>query len=409
MDKKTALKLSVVFGLVYFFSTNGMASLPAVAVSFLLKDVLHMTASQAAYFNAVTMLGWLIKPVWGIISDVVPILGYRRKSWLIITTSGAAMIWFYLGAIETPQYTATLLITLFTASAMFYAFNDVVCDGLMVETGQPHNLTGKFQVWQWSAVYLAAIITGVLGGYAAEHLSYQKIFTINGIFPLIILAAIVFFVKEGRSINRREQVRASLSALKEVAGKWQLWAIALFMFAWTFSPSFGAPFFYFAVDRLGFGKVYLGLVSTIAAIGSLLGTLAFNRYENRFETNRVLYFAIALGTIVTLLDLIYFTQFMIHSPMILRTYNVVMALIMGILTGFSSLVLLNLAARICPKWGEGTTFAALVSFWNVGLMGSQVLGGYLFDKVGLQPLIVISAAFTAITAALVPFLRINEE
>lgn len=398
----------MVFWLVYFFSTNGMASLPAIAVSFLLKDVLHMTASQAAYFSAITMLGWLVKPIWGIISDTVPLFGYRRKSWLVITALGAAAIWFYLGATETPRYTTTLLIMLFTVSAMFYAFNDVVCDGLMVETGKSHNLTGKFQVWQWSGVYVAAVITGIGGGWVAEHLSYQKIFTVNGIFPLIVMLAVVLFIKEDRSIDRRSQVRASFQAFREAAKERRLWAIAFFLFAWTFSPSFGAPFFYFSVDTLHFGKVYLGAVSTVAAIGSLIGTLAFGRYENKFKTGRILYYTVALGTIVTLLDLIYFTQFMIGSPIIVRTYNITMAIAMGALSGFTSLILLNLAARICPKWGEGTTFAALVSFWNIGLMGSQALGGYLFDKIGLQPLIVVSAVFTALAAALVPFLRLRD-
>src|SRR3989344_755521 len=124
MDNKTALRLSVVFALIYFFSTNCMASLPGLAVSYLLKDVLKMTASQASYFGAVTMLGWVIKPLWGMISDAVPIFGYRRKSYLILTALCAAAIWFILR--QTQNYTVTFLILMFVLSSVAYAFNDVV-------------------------------------------------------------------------------------------------------------------------------------------------------------------------------------------------------------------------------------------------------------------------------------------
>ncbi|MBI4119778.1 MAG: PucC family protein, partial [Parcubacteria group bacterium] len=147
MDKKTAFRLSVVFGLIYFFSTNGLASLPGIAINFLLKDVLKMTASQSAYFGAVTLLGWVIKPLWGIISDAFPICGYRRKPYLVLTTLSAALIWLYLGRIE--NYTVAVLLALFTLSSTVYAFNDVVTDGLMVQTGKPHGLTGRFQSVQW--------------------------------------------------------------------------------------------------------------------------------------------------------------------------------------------------------------------------------------------------------------------
>ncbi len=190
MDKKTALKLSMTFGLIYFFSTNGMASLPGLAVSYLLKDVLKMTASQAAYFGAVTMLGWVIKPIWGIISDAFPIFGYRRKSYLIITCLIAAGIWFVLGQIQ--NYTVIFLILAFTASNFAYAFNDVVCDGLMVETGKPNGLVPKFTSWQWGAVYTAEIFTSIAGGWVAVNLKNQTIFTINAIFPLIVLFSVLF-------------------------------------------------------------------------------------------------------------------------------------------------------------------------------------------------------------------------
>jgi MFS family permease len=405
MERKTIIKLSVVFALVYFFSTNGMASLPGLTINYLLKDVLKMTASQASYFSAVTMLAWLVKPLWGIISDVFPIFGYRRKPWLMITASGGAAVWFWLGA--TPSYTVEMLLAAFTLSAMFYAFNDVAVDGLMVETGKPYGLTGKFQAVQWTAVYLASIIVGVTGGLVAEYFSPQTTFTINGLFPLIVLLAIILFISEEKALSKREQVRTSLRALKEAMRERKLWLVAFFMFFWTFSPSYGMPFFYFATNTLKFGKMFLGTSATISSIGSLLGALLYWRYGSKIGARKVLYASIALGAVAALSDLLYFTPFMLNSFYAPRAYALAASFVLGILTGFSGLTVLNIAAIVAPKYSEGTVFAALTSFWNIGLSASAAAGGFLFDLIGLQPLIIVSAATTALAALVVPLLKLD--
>lgn len=384
-----------------------MASLPGLAVQYLLKDVLKMTASQASYFGAVTMLGWVIKPLWGMISDAVPIFGYRRKSYLMLTTFVAAAIWFVLG--QTQNYTVTFLILMFTFSSVAYAFNDVVCDGLMVETGKPHNLTGKFQSWQWGAVYTAGIITSLAGGWVAANLANQTIFTINAVFPLLVLFLVLFLVAETKSADYKAQYKKSLVALKSAAGDKTLWLVALFLFFWNFSPSFGTPFFYYANDVLKFDKIFFGVVGAVGSAFSVIGSMLFARFSKKIKTKKLLYFSIFLGVGAALFDLIYFTPFILNNLWRARIVYMTSAALLNILGIFIFLTMLNLAAVICPKYSEGTTFAALMSVWNLGGMGSAALGGWLFDQIGLQPLIIVSAAFTALAWPLVRLLKFSDE
>ncbi len=405
MDKKVAFRLSLIFAMIYFFSTNGMAHLPELALKYLLKDVLHMTASQASYFGAVTMLGWVIKPVWGIISDAFPIGGYRRKSYLILTTLLAAAIWFMLG--QTQVYTIPFLLLMFTTSSCAYAFNDVVCDGLMVETGKPHNLTGKFQSWQWGAVYTAGIITALAGGWVAVHLKNQTIFTINAVFPLLVLFLVSFFLKEEKHSDHKEQLRASFAALKSASREKTLWLVALFLFFWKFSPSIGDPFFYYANDVLKFDKMFFGIAGAIGSAASVLGAVLFARFSQKIKTKKLLYYSIVLGVGATLFDLIYFTPFILNNLWRARIVFLSSQTILSIFEVFIFLTMLNLSAIICPKYSEGTVFAALMSVWNLGQMGSAALGGWLFGQIGLQPLIVVSAVFTALAWPLVRFLKLE--
>ena len=70
------------------------------------------------------------------------------------------------------------------------------------------------------------------------------------------------------------------------------------------------------------------------------------------------------------------------------------------------LAFLDLAAKACPKHAEGTFFALLMSVYNLGVQGSQVTGGYLYDWIGYTPLVLISAAMTAAAWLLVPLVNI---
>ena len=75
----------------------------------------------------------------------------------------------------------------------------------------------------------------------------------------------------------------------------------------------------------------------------------------------------------------------------------------------AQLIILDLAAKSCPKWVEGTVFAALMSTSNLAVIGSRFLGGWLYDMIGLRPLIIVSALFTAGCFLLIPILKLNKE
>ena len=74
------------------------------------------------------------------------------------------------------------------------------------------------------------------------------------------------------------------NALKEAFGHKMLWILALFLFFVTFSPSFGIPFFYYAVDALSFDAGFFGLVGFIATISAAFGALLFGIIGKRVNT-----------------------------------------------------------------------------------------------------------------------------
>jgi MFS family permease len=73
---------------------------------------------------------------------------------------------------------------------------------------------------------------------------------------------------------------------------------------------------------------------------------------------------------------------------------------------------LTLAADYCPPGAEGFTFAALMSAGNLASTLANNVGALLYTRVfdqSLPPLVVISAAATAVAFLGVPLLRLGEK
>lgn len=406
MPKKSEwLPLAIVFSSVYFFSMNGLGALPALAVNFLLKDKAGLTPEQMAYFQAVTLIAWVVKPLWGMISDLFPIFGSRRKSYLILTSLFAAVAWLVLAFLPDHRL-VQLLLLLMTLIYMAYAFQDVVSDGLMVETGQPLNMTGQFQSVQWAAVYTAMIITSFAGGQVAElaqkgTLSYRSIFGMTALFPLLTAAIVFFLVREP---SRAHPERAAQLGLRDIFRHRGIWILSAFLFLWNFSPSFGAPFFYYSVDMLKFSPSFLGILQAVTSVGALLGSVLYGLIFARLPVRQFLWAAVAVGVVSTLSYFIYFSPWLIAHAAVLKALALGLNVFLGAASAVIFLALLNLAAQASPQYAGGTVFALLMSFYNLGQMGSSALGGFLFTRIGLEPLILISAAFSLLVLFLIPYL-----
>ena len=62
---------------VYFL--QGSLGISSLARTFFLKDELHLSPSQSAAILGASSLPWAIKPLYGFLSDTIPLLGYKRR------------------------------------------------------------------------------------------------------------------------------------------------------------------------------------------------------------------------------------------------------------------------------------------------------------------------------------------
>src|SRR4028118_967145 len=109
LDKiKEFLKEKVFFGneptqeliailIVYF--VQGILGLARLAVSFFLKDELGLSPAQVGALMGIAALPWVIKPLFGFLSDGLPLFGYKRRPYLVLSGLMGTAAWLSLANI----------------------------------------------------------------------------------------------------------------------------------------------------------------------------------------------------------------------------------------------------------------------------------------------------------------------
>jgi predicted MFS family arabinose efflux permease len=387
-----ARRLAVLFAIVYF--AQGMIYLPDQVVAIVFKER-GLSAGQLAAFTWITTIPWFIKPLYGLLSDFVPLFGTRRRGYFLITSGGAALAAGWVSLMPHASYAG--LATLITLLWLGVGFTDVLTDALMVENGKRVGLTGAFQSVQWGALSAATLLVGVLGGYLAERRAFAAAFALVAGFPVVSFLMALFVVREPPARPSLEGFGETWDAIRRALGRRDLWAVAGFTFFSAFSPSFGPAFFYYETDVLGFSQTFIGALASLGAAASIGGAWAYARLSRRVSLKRLIVWSIGAGAVGTLAYLVY------RGPV----SAVAITVAFGAIGMATQLAFMDLAAKACPRHAEATFFALLMSVYNLGMRSSEWTGANLYDWLGYTPLVLISAGFTAAAWLLVPLVPIE--
>lgn len=391
--KESIRKLSWMVAMYYFL--QGMGGNPGLHIQALqrhVKETLQFSPSQAAAFFAFLTIPWMLKPLYGFLSDFLPIFRSRRKSYFILTGLLGAISYGFVSWFDTSK--DALFVFLFIA-AVGFAFSDVLCDAVMVEKGQPLGATDVLQAAQWGALGIAGILVAFSKGYLAEHFTLSRSLQLSLLFPVIMVAFTILALKEERASSSGEAACEAWQGLKSAARSKPLWAAAAFLFLFDFSPNLGSVLYYYEKDALKFSDTLIGHIDTVGAVGFVVGTILFKMLAKRISSRALLHAIIASGVISTLLYLFFKDPASAYVVTALASVVNVTAFI-GVLT---------IAAKICPKHAEGTVFALLMSVLNAGTQLGSIVGGKLYEHAGYSWLVIISAIFTAGMWFFMPLMR----
>ena len=387
--------LMLFFGLVYF-AQGFSCGLLAQPFTYYLKSQ-GMAADTVTAFFAVAALPWMIKPLYGLLVDLVPLWGYRRKTYLMVT-AGLATIGI-LGLIQFAS--PDVMIWALLVATMGIAATDVVVDALMVEQGLRLGRVKQFQGQQWLWLNVAAIMAALLGGWLSHALDpagavHTAAMIVIGA-PAAVMLAALFLVKEDKVALDPVRMRRTAWTIGTALKSRTLWTVAGFLAFWNLIPNFSTPLYYHLTDHLRFDQYFIGQLVSIGSIGAVLGALTYRRcLADRLSTQHLVALSIALNTILALGYL-----------WLNGSTAVVLYFFGGVVSMIALLTLFSLAASVCPPQAAGFTFASLMAIHSVTTHLSAMIGGHLYERIfdhQLRPLIILAAVVTLAAFFWIPFL-----
>lgn len=186
---KTAFGLAFLWLVCLIYFTQGFRSFVWTAVSYQLKDRLKLSPSASQFVFSIAFFPWSIKPIYGILSDCIPIKGKKRTPYLVIATVMSLVPWLILGVDETSRSSMWHLIILLTVQNLGSAMADVVVDAMIAEAVRCEKalFAGDLQSISWLAMAFGGVCGSLLGGYALTKLEIDIIFLLFSVLPGIQL------------------------------------------------------------------------------------------------------------------------------------------------------------------------------------------------------------------------------
>ncbi|KVI01659.1 hypothetical protein Ccrd_020063 [Cynara cardunculus var. scolymus] len=348
---------NIAVAMVYF--VQGVLGLARLAVSFYLKDDLHLDPAETAVITGFSALPWLIKPLYGFISDSVPLFGYRRRSYLVLSGLLGALSWSLMASFVNDKYGACFCILLGSLSV---AFSDVVVDSMVVERarGETQSVSGSLQSLCWGSSAFGGIVSSYFSGSLVDAYGVRFVFGLTALLPLLT-SAVAVLVKEqrvrGPSRGGPSSSKDSILELWQAVKQPNVFLPTLFIFLWQATPHSEAAMFYFT---------YL-----VTSVASLLGVGLYNGFLKNVPLRKIFLGTTVTGTALGLTQVILVTGLNRQFGISDEWFAVGDSLIITVLGQASFMPVLVLAARLCPEGMEATLFAALMSVSN----GGSVLGG----------------------------------
>lgn len=339
-------KNELFFAAVYF--VQAAVGISALAQFLFTRNELGLSFIELGLLAALPTISWSIKPIYGFLTDMVPIAGYRRRPYLHIMPLITVISWLYIWKFSDSF--VSFAIPLMIAN-IGLGFTDVICDGLVVQQTDKKT-AGRYQSICWGALTIGAIVTTFLSGIllGREIVSIRGMFLITAMMPLITFA-LSFMIKEKRIDDRAEiKVHSAISPLYIAGaviaflvtigllypregqsmtaaslytiGVWFVWfafyfrhlmnlkvigkgifMAAIFTFLWRFTPSFGAPWQDYFLNQLKIDQETYQYFSVVSYVGWLIGAIIFAKWLDKLKLKTVLLWTIIASAVLGLSQL----------------------------------------------------------------------------------------------------------
>lgn len=398
--------------LLLFFAL-GVSALDGVAMTFWVRDHVHLSAAELIEIGIWTQLPWSVKIAFGSLVDSFHLFGNNRRNYMLLGfflmfLSQLGLLAFVSGfSPVSSEYTNLLVTGLLGTTGLVLAQS--VANILAVELVGPEDL-GKMQVATRIAVSVGALVAACLTGYLASHYSLGTILTGKLALPLLLalgtliglhgspigtasvspqwrmlgltatFLAYCLLTRNQLAIWGGQMVivnylvwRLSGSLAPVAARTFLLSFLAIFLF--RVSPDVGPSFSWYLIGPLDFDQNFMGTLRVVSTVIDLLTLLALSKVMARGQIVKSLTWLTVMGTLVAIPPLLVYYG---HTGgLSARTVMLADTAVAGPIAEMSMIPLGILIARSAPRENMGMYMAVTASFMNMALVAGDLGSRYL--------------------------------
>ena len=176
----------------------GISYVSELAINYFLKDTFNISPSKLTNILSLAKIPWIIKPLFGLITDFFPIFGYRRKYYILICA-----ILISVSLINLAFFTSTLLqvklnLLLYNSSVSFIS---ILGQTLIVELIQEDPKNSSLVTVDYLVASIGYLISSFLQGLLVEKFSIKFVFQFSAILPIFLITSGLLLIEKKINLN----------------------------------------------------------------------------------------------------------------------------------------------------------------------------------------------------------------
>ena len=361
-------------------------AIPGLGVMYYLQNALGLQPYTFGIVLQVVAIPWLVKPLWGILCDLYPLGGERRRSYILM---GCIVNAVSFSALASGHISLYGTIGFLAVSSLSMAISDVAVDAMVVDIVKEEfgDCVGDMQ----SRIAMARTIGSATGAiisflYFLQYSNPLHLFAITAACTCILLFLCIICLRDiplrrslgvNKSISTCRVLCKHLRTCVEILWVPDVYGSMLFIIMWGCVPSSGTGMWYYITEPtshggLGISKKVVALMQVVAGIVAAVGIYIYRKYMHVVSLRTFLCWMIVLTSILSMVPVI-----------VTEHLNGTVSPIWFI---FGDDVLLSAAFRVtilpiailcayhCPRGSEGTVYAGMMSIVNIADMIGDTLG-----------------------------------
>ncbi len=394
--RRVFLFLGILVLLVAVGSPSG--GLFEIALPLLLKNQLHLSASEVSNFRALAAIPIYLSAIFGFVRDHWNPFGMRDRGFILLFGSLTVVIYILLAFV--PISYVTLLGAVLLLRVAFRLVSSAE-NGLLSTLGQQHTMSGQISAL-WNVVLsVIGVASLLLGGTLSDLLEAEggdRAFHILFLVCAAVVSGVVLYGWLRPSVvfdnvhAERQGHSHPVHDLKKLGKHWPVYPALLIWLLWNFAPGTDTPLLYYLQKTLHATDTQWGEWNAIFAASFIPTLAAFGVLSPRVPLRKLLVWGTVIG-VPQIIPLLFIPS--VNAALIA-------AVPMGLMGGAATAAYTALLIRSCPPGLEGTVLMMSAAVGLVSVRLGDLLGTRLYDNFGGFQTCVI--AITTVYALILPTL-----